>query len=94
MMRELIPFVLLAPLVAFAVWMHIWSRRKRRFYREHPERQPYGWGLLMRVTPFMAICGAAAIYGVVAGEASWAVLGVIGVGCFLWEIRRRWNPPS
>lgn len=93
-MREFIPFLFLLPLVALAAWVSVWSRRQRRFYREHPQHRPYGVRLLIRASPFIAICVASGAYGLAAGNGAFAVLGVVGVLCFAWEIRQRWRPPS
>lgn len=93
-MRGFIPFLFLLPIFALAVWVGVWSRRQRRFYREHPHRRPYGVRLLIRGSPFIAICAASAVYGLVRGNAAFAVLGIVGVSCFAWEIRQRWRPPT
>src|SRR6478672_7015661 len=82
-------------LVAGLVWMNVAIiRRRRRTLTAHPERRPYGWKLLLRASPFIAIVVISAVYGIVARDAFYAVVGVLGTAGFLWELSHRWRRPS
>jgi len=82
-------------LMAGVVWLNVVIvRRRRRTVRADPERRPYGWRLLLRASPFIAIVVIAAIYGIVARDAFYAVTGILASTAFGWEISHRWRRPS
>src|SRR6476469_8857026 len=82
-------------LMAGLVWMNVATiRRRRRTLAAHPDRRPYGWRLLLRASPFIAIVVISAVYGIVARDAFYAVVGVLGTAGFAWELSHRWRRPS
>jgi hypothetical protein len=87
----------LLPIVSLGliVWMLFFVRpRQRRYYTSHPERRPYGWRLLFRMSPFIAIVAVAFVAGVVTRSATSIILGAVGTLAFAVSLRQRWDRPG
>ena len=84
----LIPLVLLGGYVVLQARNIRRGRRKREWYRQHPDEFPSRRVRVLRILPFALLLAAFTIWSAAVGRLGLVPLGVISLACFAFLIYR------